>query len=494
MSHYVSIFGSCRQTAISSHVHTTDILDHLNYPHYTSEALHQIRYLKYGNIPEEHTKYCFRSGLITRCSSTISKTKYAVLKTQYDNTTIFLIEIASRLSYKWNNLYMHHIAIGKKHEFYDKDKIEIRELLDEEIEEDIVQIRNELYPKPFILISHFATYTHGKRYELVQLLNRICTKYNIPFLNQSDVVSKYGTQILCAEPVLSHYTPEGHTIIGKWLMDKIIEVSQPSTKKLYQVYYTSEERVKKYTFHGFGDYIRGIIHLYQRFANNAIPQSEWTGSENSLLVNFSNHHLSTVFVCNNHLSIDESEKTKYIFVDDHDNFLHYKHVFTNKHLITPTIDDACKSFIIRNCFIPTIRFEKRLTLLKRQLSIVDKEYSIIHIRAKDNESFSQNRLNTILHIVSGIIQSNLTEKLLLVSNSHVYLQYIDSPFITKTNLSRGHVGQSNTSISECEDTMIEFMLMTTCKQIYQLSVYSWGSGFSDTAHKIYDVPLVKYSI
>jgi hypothetical protein len=61
----------------------------------------------------------------------------------------------------------------------------------------------------------------GKRFELIQLLERICNKLNIPFLNQSDIVKQYGTNILVQEPVLAHYTSDGLKHVGKILFDKI---------------------------------------------------------------------------------------------------------------------------------------------------------------------------------------------------------------------------------------------------------------------------------
>ena len=483
----ITIFGSCRQTAIASLTPTTDIHDRLNYPHYTSEILQQIRYLKYRNIPEEYTKYCFRSGLLSRCSAPIRNDAYMKMKRDFDNTSLFLVEIASRISYKWNNRYMHHIATEEAYGFYDRHAIEQRDLTDEEIEEDLIQIRNELYPKPFIVISHFATYPHGKRYELTQLLQSICHKFNIPFLNQSDLIAKYGESILVPEPVLAHYTEEGHQIVGKWMMDKIREiVDAPPVQQLYQVYYTSEERVKRYTFHGFGDYIRGVVHLYQTVQGKPVE----------LKVNFSNHHLQSVFVCRNHLSIGECENAKYIFANNPNyDVLQHTHVFTNRFHSFPAYDAACKDFLIRNCFTPRIGFTKKLSNIKQQLSIVDGEYSILHIRLHDNETFSQSRLDTIRTIIQNIqLQYHPNEPFLLLSNSNIYFSHIHSPFLIKTQLARGHVGQNTHTANECIDTMVEFMLMTTSKRIVQLSVYDWGSGFSETAHNIYDVPITRYKI
>ena len=302
---YITILGSCRQTPINKYFDTSEILDKLNYPHYTKEILQQIRFLKYRNISNNNTKFCFRSGLLSKCTSEINDNTYNILSEQFKNTTFFLVEIASRIYYKYNDLYLHHIAEDNEYNFPFKDNIIKGDLTDEEIEEDIIQIRNELYPKPFIIISHFATYENGKRYELIKLLDNICTKFNIPFINQSDIIKQYGDDIILKEPVLAHYTQEGLDYVGKYLYDKINEINNKklnSKKTLYQVYYTSSQRVKKYTFHGFGDYIRGTIYLYQLY-----------GDTINLKINFSNHYLSNFFVCDNHLTINECENTKYIF-------------------------------------------------------------------------------------------------------------------------------------------------------------------------------------
>lgn len=481
---YITIFGSCRQTPIKNYLQVSNILDELNYPHYTKEILQQIRYLKYKNIPNNLTKYCFRSSLLNRCQTEISNDSYNKLKNDFDRSSFFLLEIASRISYKYNNLYLHHIAEDPQYNFPDRNKIIKEDLTDEEIEDDIIQIRNELYPKPFIIISHFATYESGKRYELIKLLENICKKFNIPFINQSDIIKKYDNNIILNEPVLAHYTKEGLEYVGKYLYDKINnvkEIKNNPKKTLNQVYYTSLARVKKHTFHGFGDYIRGTIHLYQLYGNTI-----------NLKINFSNHNLSNLFVCDNHLSIEQCENTNYIF-EKGVNFLNYNCVFTNNfELSSPNKD--CKDFIIKNCLTPRISFYNKLSNIKKFLDIEDNDYYVIHIRLNDNETYNEDRFNNIMNIIFSIKQKHPNNKLLLIASNEIYLNKINLPFIIKTNLNRGHVGLNTTTLKECEDTMIEFMLMTTCKQIYQLSVYSWGSGFSDTINKIYDIPVNKYNI
>ena len=136
----------------------------------------------------------------------------------------FLIEIASIKKFKWNNLSLHRICTTEQFDFYDRDNVILEDLTDEEIENDIVQIKNELFPKPFLIISHFSTHEEGKRYKLTQLLKNICLKYNIPFLNQSDIIKEYGIDIVEKEEILAHYTNEGKKIVGQILFNKINDV------------------------------------------------------------------------------------------------------------------------------------------------------------------------------------------------------------------------------------------------------------------------------
>ena len=227
---YITILGSCRQDSISNYYNVSYIKEKLSFCHYSSEILQAIKYLKYRNIKTEFTKYCFGSGILSKCTKEITDENYNFFKNEFDKTTFFLIEIATIKKFKWNNLSLHRICIGEQFNFYDRDNIIVEDQTDEEIENDIIQIKNELYPKPFVIISHFATYEKGKRYELTQLLKYICLKHNIPFLNQSDIIKEFGLDILNKEEVLSHYTSQGHNIVGQILFNKINDVKNNVNK------------------------------------------------------------------------------------------------------------------------------------------------------------------------------------------------------------------------------------------------------------------------
>ena len=478
----ITILGSCRQTPISNHFHTTSIQEALTYPHYTKEILQEIKYLKHNDIPHEATKCIFRSGLLSHCSNGISNEYHSHLKREFEETDFFLIEVASRLYYKWQGYYLHHIAEDEQYGFYDRENIKYGELTDEEIEADLIDIRKELYPKKFLIISHLATYNHGKRYELIRSLEFICERLDIPFLDQSSFISKYGGSIVQDDK--NHYTEYGHQVVGLELKNIISgSLSFPQQKRVYSVYDNDSLRVSAHGFHGFGDFLRGTIHLFQTSENSGVEPK----------VNYSNHILNQIFASNNVLSVDECRQVKYFFLFGATNVLDYTYIFSNLFYERP-IDDNCRKWMIENCFQLRLSFKKKLDAFKEKISLKDGEYSVIHIRLADEEVFNNNRLNDMNILIETICKMNTTEKFILIASNTLYLPHINHPSVIKTGLQCGHLGTDTITLEQAEDTIIEFMIMSTSRHIYQLSVYDWGSGFSDIISSLFTIPITKYRI
>jgi hypothetical protein len=133
----------------------------------------------------------------------------------YDSTDLFVLEIASRLSYEYNGYYLHHIA--SENAYGDPEiipKVSIRSMSNEEIEQDILEIKRELYPKKFCVMTHFYTYD-GKRKELANFVKDVCKRNDIPVLDPTEHLGSYSTDLLFSkEAILSHYTPAGHDLIA----------------------------------------------------------------------------------------------------------------------------------------------------------------------------------------------------------------------------------------------------------------------------------------
>lgn len=209
----ISIFGSCRQDAIYDYFNTSPIRNKLTYPHYSSEALQAIKYcLGQINIKDIETHFAFRSWII-------SKERYSQKKLIKDlkKTDLCIIEIATRKSYNYKNIYLHHISEEEEYGFSNKSKIKIHTMTDKEIESDIIKIKKLLYNKKIIIVTHFYTKETGPRYDLVLALKKIAKKHNIAIFDPVDQIGGIDKikNLLVPEKILSHYTPAGHKKIGE---------------------------------------------------------------------------------------------------------------------------------------------------------------------------------------------------------------------------------------------------------------------------------------
>ena len=144
--------------------------------------------------------------------------------TEFNETDVFVIEIPSKTSYEHNGRFVHQVL----HERNIKSDIIIRELSDEEIEEDIIKMREELNNKPFIIVSHISTIDDdNKRNQLVVLLEKICTKHHIPFIHPMKELTKRGHnihQLVMPEYRLNHYNDAGHDKISEVYDDFIHQI------------------------------------------------------------------------------------------------------------------------------------------------------------------------------------------------------------------------------------------------------------------------------
>jgi hypothetical protein len=201
----VTSLGSCRQHSLQQHFPVTQIQERLTYPHYTKEILQAIEFCKgVSAIPGPLTQSLFRTGILEQRSLDPRQ-----FKEEFESTDVFVVEIASRLAYPYKGFYAHHILTEPQ---YGSQTIEIYTQSDEEIEADLLRIRDLLAPKPLLIVSHIYTRTTGRRYTLVRLLERLCSKHKIPFLDPMACLSlPYD---LLFELDESHYTTLGHQKIG----------------------------------------------------------------------------------------------------------------------------------------------------------------------------------------------------------------------------------------------------------------------------------------
>lgn len=208
----ITVFGSCRQQTLYNYYQCTSIRDGLTYPHYSKEVVQAIEFCKgVSTIVPGLTQFLFRSGILDK--KILSPESF---RSEFDATDLFVIEIASRISYEYAGFYAHHILTEPQYGFKHAQDVVQRDLSDTEIEQDLLRMKQLVSPKRMMIVSHIYSRKTGKRYELVQLLRMLCAKHDIPFF---DPVEQIGAcdqaNVYVKEDRLAHYSDLGHAMIGK---------------------------------------------------------------------------------------------------------------------------------------------------------------------------------------------------------------------------------------------------------------------------------------
>ena len=209
----LTLFGTCRLNNIHNHNGLNNLI---NYTHSTKEVIQFINFLKGElSITNPYNKLCFRTGI---CDNKFIDYNNTYNKLFID-TDIFIIEICSNKKYIHNDFYLHHLCVDKRFSGCNKNTPDeilnnfiIEKQSDEEIENDILEIQKLLYPKKIIIVSHYNSKQNGEyinsRNHLINLLDCICKKYDIPFINPTIVLANYSQEQVITND-LGHYTGFG---------------------------------------------------------------------------------------------------------------------------------------------------------------------------------------------------------------------------------------------------------------------------------------------
>jgi hypothetical protein len=164
------------------------------------------------------------------------------------------------------------------------------------------------------------------------------------------------------------------------------------------------------------------------------------------------------------------------------------------------IMDSETKELIKNSFLPNDLLKEGINLTKRSLlNNETQSYSIVHLRIGD-QSFDENNSNDVTYNCTEICDKikqlvdkrpNKDDPVLILSDNIKCKQlmgaknnYIIVPTKPK------HLSIHNDD-DDLKDTLIDFFLLCGSKNIIQYSIYSWGSGFSERAHDLYEVPIIR---
>jgi hypothetical protein len=226
----ITLFGTCRLDKIHNHNNLNNLI---NYTHSTKEIIQFIQFLNGElTIPAPYNQFCFRTGICENKCIDYSDT-YNKL---FVDTDIFIIEICSNKKYIHNDFYLHHLCVDKRFTSYNVntpseilDNFTIEKQSDEEIENDILEIKRLLYPKKMIIVSHYNSKQNDEyintRNNLINLLDNICKKYEIPFMNPTIALSDYSQEQVMKSD-LGHYTDFGINEFSNYANDFISKCIQ----------------------------------------------------------------------------------------------------------------------------------------------------------------------------------------------------------------------------------------------------------------------------
>jgi hypothetical protein len=485
----VSVFGSCRQDSLYKNFNVTNLRDGLTYPHYTKEIIQAIMYIKTRGKTSPRNRLAFRNLQIGVPLDSIYK-----LHKQFDKTDIFVVEIASRISYELGGDYFHHVLyddidLRKKLKF--ETQITKRIQSDREISEDMLEIVKLLEPKPVIFVTHFCSRDTGSRSDLRKLIVSEAIKLNCKSFDPSELLRNYILdELVIDEPVISHFSEFGHKVLaGRYQLLIIDELSSSRSKyfakKLTQVLITSDKRTDEFSAHGIGDAVQGLAFLYRY----AISKGRMPCVDKKM-------YFTKGFMKEVEGSPEHCQRFEPIFHSDKTSkFRDYECVFTNKKF-PGQWDERVRDYILCQLFTPTEEFIELYSKIQGELEL-SLNYEAIHIRFGDeflkmdqSETFKRSyNLDWFLEAIQS--QFSVSSRYLILSDNVFFNNLAKSSGYRVRDGVVSHSGQGTLTDEQRLMILVDFFLLGASSRIYQVSSYSWGSNFSETASLVFNTDLVK---
>lgn len=228
---------------------------------------------------------------------------------------------------------------------------------------------------------------------------------------------------------------------------------------------------------GIGDYMRGIIHLYQ------------TTNWNDVHINYSDNEISKYLY--NETNTNYKTKTVPIKTDEKSVFHNGLNIVHHNARIEYPIDE--KILIqVRKMFTMKPEFKKYFLQRMNELGLKDKNFVVIHLRYVD-DVFNNDKVKSNKRLDDKIKQIVTKHKnILILSNSKIMKESIALKYKLKYfDIIPIHTGYIHSSvIDRIKDTLVEFFSMTYSTKIFQYCEdKNQVSGFSQRVSEIFNVPI-----
>jgi len=297
-------------------------------------------------------------------------------------------------------------------------------------------------------------------------------------------------------------------------------INDIKSKGIYKIIHVYQDKYKSNKYPtGFGDFIRGcffiiqfcskfdfqydiiINHPISKFLKNFDSNNSFTSNHNIKMFTETNFH-ECVYDEENY--IQKFRLTKETF----GRFLNYlsslpvtnNSVFSYNILFpydNITIEEYNK---IRFLFEPSVEINDKVNEILTSLSLVKKDYSVLHIRSGDsylinkNNKFDTLYFETIKDEIAQFIvknKKNNKNNILLIADNNIIKLFLNEMFPDIKFLVHDitHIGEGvKLQENKLKNTMIDFFLISNASFIFSLTSYSHGTGFSYWCSKIFNIP------
>jgi hypothetical protein len=249
---------------------------------------------------------------------------------------------------------------------------------------------------------------------------------------------------------------------------------------------------------GIGDFIRGSLFLLQFCMVNNIRFD----------IDYQNHPVAK-YLYKKYNKIEEPINYKdieYYFPDNitvseifYKNFINHLESIQDKRICLFSnnnpmykISNFEKQFI-KDKFLPTEELIQIVNNKMIQLGLTEKKFTTIHIRINDsvfnNDVIDNDTLLKLKEFIKNVNVQCLSKKKLLLTNSNKVKKVLKNIFndliIDINNVT--HLALSNNDLS-IRDTLCDMFMISKSEQVFSVSSYAHGTGFSKYICLLYDIP------
>ena len=237
-------------------------------------------------------------------------------------------------------------------------------------------------------------------------------------------------------------------------------------------------------YFGFGDVLLGSALVFEEAENaGRLPLIDWRGfsGQDALSIGLDEIDVSVLDLhqpvslqINSDVPVDFSWETR---------------VFTNRRPLRG-FSSTARDFLFRNGASPSLEVTQSIENYLAAHGLEERGYDVIHVRFGDEGS---QKTDISERIFSGLDQLASSEGNYVVMSDHPQKlhRYTAAPSFTIRDGAPIHSGRG-AGPEEFTKTLEDFFLIGKSRQVFVLSRYAWGSGFSSTAADLFGVPLTPW--